>query len=407
MNTEYFRLAFVHLRHRPTRTFLTLIGIFIGIAAVVALVSLGRGLQEAIDEQFRALGTDKLMIMPGAQAIGFAGAALAPVELTDEDVETVRRTEGIDLAAPMITKVSLIGFGRENKGTFVIGIPLDPKSRKIIEEMSSIRIARGRWLREGDRYRVVVGYLLAKEKGFFAKPVKVGDKIIIQKKEFQVIGALESVGNPQDDEQVYIPIEIAKEIFDTSGYFLIYAQTRPGLDTAKVAEAVKKELRRAHGVKEGQEDFTVQTLEQLRSTFMSLFFIVQVIVVGIAGISLLVGGIGIMNTMYAAVLERTREIGIMKAVGARNGDVLLIFLIESGLLGLVGGAIGVGIGVALSKAVEYAAAQALRAQMLRAWITPELILGTLLFSFLVGAVSGALPARQAALLKPVEALRYE
>jgi len=135
--------------------------------------------------------------------------------------------------------------------------------------------------------------------------------------------------------------------------------------------------------------------------------VVEAMIVGIAAISLLVGGVGIMNTMYTSVLERTREIGIMKAIGARNGDILAIFLIESGMLGAVGGIVGILIGMGLGKATEIIAQQAMGSELLKAQFTPELIIGALMFSFVIGAVSGALPARNAASLKPVDALRYE
>ncbi|MEK6820731.1 MAG: FtsX-like permease family protein, partial [Nanoarchaeota archaeon] len=165
--------------------------------------------------------------------------------------------------------------------------------------------------------------------------------------------------------------------------------------------------RKERGEKEGQETFSVQTSSQLLESFNSIFAVVQAVFVGIAAISLIVGGIGIMNTMYTAVLERTKEIGTMKAVGAKNSDILLIFLFESGLLGLVGGAIGIGLGIGIGKAVEIIAQQQLGTPFLRASFSLTLILGALLFSFVVGSVSGVLPALQASRLKPADALRYE
>ncbi|MCX6767363.1 MAG: ABC transporter permease [Candidatus Micrarchaeota archaeon] len=408
MNAEYLRLAFTHLRHRPTRTLLTMIGIFIGIASVVALVSLGQGLQNAIEDQFKSLGANKIMVMPGGGGMGVMGMFTSSVEMTEEDLETVKRTQGIKMAVGMITKTGILEFGDEKKGTFVIGLPVDEDGRKLVEGMTSIKVAHGRLGREGDRYKMVVGYSLARtENSFFKKPVKVGDRIGLLGRNFDVVGTLETIGNPADDSQVYIPIETAKEVFNTEEYIIIYAESREGLDTTNVAEAVSEELRRRHGVKEGEEDFSVQTIEQLKSSSLNILLIVQAIVLTIAAVSLVVGGVGIMNTMYTAVLERTREIGIMKAIGATNEDIMWIFLVESGLLGMVGGLIGVTLGAAVSKGVEAVAVQALQTTLLQVWLPPELIVGTLMFSFAIGAVSGVLPARQAAMLKPVEALRYE
>jgi len=166
-------------------------------------------------------------------------------------------------------------------------------------------------------------------------------------------------------------------------------------------------LRRSRGLKEGNEDFEVSTTEELMKAFNTLLNIVQGVLVGIALISLVVGGIGIMNTMYTAVLERTKEIGILKAVGAQNRDILSLFLVESGILGLAGGAIGVLLGMGFSKLVELVATMALQTKLLQAYFPWYLTLGSLAFSFLVGTVSGILPAYQASRQKPVDALRYE
>ena len=174
-----------------------------------------------------------------------------------------------------------------------------------------------------------------------------------------------------------------------------------------IAEKIKVELRRFRDVKKDEEDFDIQTPEQLLGSFGDVLNIVQSVLIGIAAISLLVGGIGIANTMYTAVIERTKEIDIMKSVGAQNKDILLIFVIESGMLGLAGGAIGIAVGIGLSKLVEYLAFVYLGTSLIKAFFPWYLILGSLLFSFLVGTISGLLPARQAASLKPVDALRYE
>lgn len=177
----------------------------------------------------------------------------------------------------------------------------------------------------------------------------------------------------------------------------------------KVAEDIEKELKKERGEKlsEKSQTFDVLTSEQLLNTFGDVLGIVQAVLVGIAAISLLVGGIGIMNTMYTAVIERTREIGTMKAVGAKNSDILMIFLFESGLLGLVGGAIGIGIGIGMGKIAEYMAADALGSNLFQAAFPWYLIAGALTFSFLIGTISGVLPALQAAKLRPADALRYE
>ncbi|MDY6773674.1 MAG: ABC transporter permease, partial [Candidatus Nanohaloarchaea archaeon] len=179
-----------------------------------------------------------------------------------------------------------------------------------------------------------------------------------------------------------------------------------GFKAEKVKENIERSLRQERGLEKGNEDFTVSTPQDILSSFQSVLGIVQAIVVGIASISLLVGGVGIMNTMYTAVKERTREIGVMKAVGAEDHQILVLFLLESGLIGLVGGLVGVITGLGISKGFVFAARQ-YSALPLEAAVSWELVAGALLFAFLVGAVSGVMPARNAAKLDPADALRYE
>jgi putative ABC transport system permease protein len=197
-----------------------------------------------------------------------------------------------------------------------------------------------------------------------------------------------------------------REILDLDDSFdIIPAKVGAGEDVAMVTERVKKELRKHRDVEEGKEDFNVETPESLLATLNTILMIVQGVLVGIAAISLFVGGIGIMNTMYTAVLERTKEIGVMKAIGARNRGILSIFIIESGMLGLVGGIIGVSLGFGISKSVELIAFQIYGSFLIKADFNIWLLIGMLSFGFIVGTLSGALPAKQAAALKPVDALR--
>ncbi|MCS7109613.1 MAG: ABC transporter permease, partial [Candidatus Micrarchaeota archaeon] len=187
------------------------------------------------------------------------------------------------------------------------------------------------------------------------------------------------------------------------GYITILATVKETYPIDVVAERVKEALRKDRGLKEGEEDFTVQTPQQLYETYGAVISVIQIIVIGIAAISLIVGGIGIMNTMYTSVLERTREIGIMKAVGARNRDIMMIFLIESGILGLVGGILGIIAGIAISKGIETITIQT--GYPFGASTPIWLIIGALAFSFIIGSISGLLPAIQAARTKPAESLR--
>lgn len=407
MIADYFLFAARSIAHRRLRAWLTILGIFIGIAAVVSLISISKGMQTAITEQFElSMGTDKLMIVPGGMGMLGAMGGLAVGELTDHDVDLIKKVRGVEHASACLFKAAKMSFDDEIKYNFVIGLPTDPKSVSLFTEMQQFRPEMGRFLKEGDRYKVVVGHLLP-EARFFKKEVKLGSRLYIEDQMFKVVGSVQEIGNRQDDSQVYIPLDVARDLFnEPTEIGMIYVKVRGGYDPSVVAERIEAEMREDRGLKVGEEDFTIQTSEQMMEMMGTVLGIIQLILVGIAGIALLVGGIGIMNTMYTTVLERTREIGLMKAIGARNFNILSIFLIESGILGLIGGAIGCALGIGLAKGVELYAAQAGFA-MLKASISLELILFAIGFSFLIGCLSGVLPARQAAKLKPVDALRYE
>jgi putative ABC transport system permease protein len=259
-----------------------------------------------------------------------------------------------------------------------------------------------------EKYKAVIGYKIWDGDLFGEKSLGVGDEVLIEDIEFKIVGVLEKIGSDQDDSSIYIPVETAQDMYNEKGqYDQLIARVRDGFDVEKVAEDIKEEMRDDRGQKEGEEDFTAQTSEQLMEMTGGILSAIQTVVVGISTISLLVGGIGIMNSMYTSVLERTREIGIMKALGATKNDIMEIFLVEAGMLGLVGGAVGALIGITLSKTVEYYSVTVLKQELLKASMAPEIILGAIFFSFVVGCISGVFPAIQASKLKPVEALRYE
>jgi putative ABC transport system permease protein len=204
---------------------------------------------------------------------------------------------------------------------------------------------------------------------------------------------------------IRIPLDTARELYDEPEEFTtIFALSKENFKVSEVAADIEKALRRHRDVKEGEEDFNVQTAEQTIEQLNQILDIVTLVVVGIAAISLLVGGIGIMNTMYTTVVERTREIGIMKSIGARNSHIMWLFLVESGMLGMLGGAIGVLIGLGISYVGQALAIQ-LGAAFFRSHISIWLIVGAMAFSFIVGSVSGVFPARQASKMHPVDALR--
>jgi len=402
---DFFAIALRGLLTRRTRSWLTMIGIFIGITAVVALISLGQGMQNAITSQFEMLGSDKITVMPGGTMMG-APMSTETMKLTERDVEVIDGVRGIKSVVGLIYGAGKIEFDDETKYTYIIGMPEEEQKR--LDAYNNFEVAQGRWFGTGDTYKVVVGSRLATGDFFKDKMIGLRDRIMINGKKFEVVGVAKVIGNHQDDSQVYIPQETAKEIFKKGDDVdMIIARIDAGYEPKDVADRVETALRRSRNVKKGEEDFMVSTSQQLMDTFKTVFAIVQAVIVGIAAISLMVGGVGITNTMYTAVLERRKEIGIMKAVGARNIDIAFIFLIEAGTLGLVGGIIGVLLGAGLSKSVELIARPYLGTTILSAAFPLWLILGALAFSFTIGSLSGSLPAIQAARLKPVDTLRYE
>jgi len=398
---DYFKLAFRTFMNQKKRTALTLIGIFIGITAVVALMSLGLGLKYEMDRQFSLMGTDKVFVAPGT-SVGFSPTT---VKLTQDDITAIRSIGEVDWASPMIYKISQVEFGGEINYGFVIGIDDTDAPYEVLMESFGVEYEGGRGV-EGDReMNIPFRYYTA---DFFDKAVNVGDKIKIEGKKFRAVGSVSEIGNPSDDSQVYISMSAAQDIFgvgeDEIDY--VYLKVEEGVEPSRVAEKIKKELRKTRDVEEGEEDFVVQTTEEVTETFGTVLLIVTIVLAGIASISLLVGGVNIANTMYTAVMERTNEIGVMKAIGARNRDIFLIFLIESGILGAIGGLIGITAGIGMGKLVTIGAAAG-GWSLIKSVFPYWLIGGAFLFSFVVGALAGTLPARQAAKMKPVDALRYE
>jgi putative ABC transport system permease protein len=402
MIIDYSKLAVKNLRKRKLRSWLTIIGIVVSIAVIFTLISLSLGLREAINEQFKVLGTDKLFINPkGTSGMSGGGA----VEFTTEDVKIIEKVQGVkDLSYTTIGNAE-IEFGKQKKYFYVFGLPLDKIQLYI--DSASIKMDEGDYLKEGEIGKVMLGYDY-KYNNVFDKPLQTGEKIIINGKEFKVVGVAESIGNPSDDKNIYMSSEDFKILFNSGERVdAIIVQVDDEKNIQEISEEINKKLIKYRGVTEKTKDFYISTPEELLASFDTILNIITVFLVGIAAISLLVGGIGIMNTMYTSVLERTKEIGTMKAVGAKNSDILWIFLFESGLIGLIGGIIGVLLGYGISKTVEIIAINALNTTLLRAAVPVYLLVGCLSFAFLIGALSGTIPALMASKLKPVDALRYE
>ncbi len=403
MIRDYLQMAMKNLVKRKLRSWLTILGIIIAIATIFVLISISVGLKDAINEQFRMLGTDKIFIMPKGQ-LGAPGTASASV-LTKTDVDNVDKVRGVLQSTYFTAANAMVEYNSEKRYFAVAGLPLD--QIKLYEEIQSFSSDEGRMIKTGDVDRVTLGYDFKYNK-VFSKPVRAGDKILINGHEFSVVGIMSAIGNPGDDKNIYMNIEDVKKYFNTGDRVdEIVVQVTKDSNISDVAERIKKKLRITRNVDKDQEDFSLLTPDELLGTFSTILDIITVFLLGVAAISLLVGGVNIMNTMYTSVIERTKEIGTMKAVGAQNKDIILIFLIESGLLGIVGGLAGVLLGYGAAKVIESIVVQSLGTTLLRAAAPPWLFIGCLLFAFLAGAISGIWPAWGASKIKIVEALRYE
>ena len=405
MIQDYFNIAVKNLRKRKLRSALTILGIFIAIATIFILISISLGLQGAVEEQFRLLGTDKFFVQPSALFIAGPGAAEDSSNFTIKDAEVMEKVSGVKEVTYMKFGNAEIDFKEEKRFFQVVGVPLD--SIDLLYETGAYETESGRLLEKSDSKEVILGNQY-KNNNLFGRPIDAGEKITINGVEFKVKGILKSLGNPSDDRLAIISYSDFREVFKSDDLVdQIIVQVESGQDVKEVAAKAEKNLMRARGVKEKTKDFTVLTPEELLESFGTILNIITGFLLAVGGISLIVGAIGIANTMYTSVLERTREIGTMKAVGAKNSDILLIFLIEAGLLGLIGGLIGILFGYSISKTIEYIAVNQLGTNLLQAATPFYLIFGCLVFAFLIGAASGVLPAVQASKLKPVDALRYE
>jgi len=394
MLIDYFLMATNSIRHRKLRSWLTVIGIIIGVAAIISLMTVSRSLESTIESQFEQFGANRIIISPK----GFQGPGTSSEGLTIDDVETVEKISGFEYVVPGIFLSTEVKYKKEVGFTLVSGIPVENFEGFFLD--SGTELEEGRFIKEGDKYDAIVGSRVMKD--MFDSTLRLGNKIEIRGKEFKIVGVLKEIGNSQDDSQINIPLETAREIFNKpDDVDAIIAQVKTASDIPQLQEKVEKELER----KRDDTNFQVVTATQILEQINEVLGVMQFVLVGIAAISLVVGAIGIMNSMYTSVLERTKDIGIMKAIGARNSDILQIFLIESGLIGLVGGIFGIALGTGMAVIIGQLSVNA--GFLLLINIEPLILIFGLLFAFVVGVLSGILPAYQASKLRPVDALRYE
>jgi len=403
---EYFKIALRNLKTRSLRSWLTILGIVIGIFLIISLLSLSEGIKKAINQQLETMGGDMIMVMPGSEE-NLMGMMMGGEVLEREDIMAIEKTKGVENVLIMSYRGIVVRYKEEAKMVFLTGLPWD-QGLEILEKFQGWSLSEGRWPVPGKR-EVIVGKQWVID--IFKEKVRVDEEIVMKGRKFKVIGILNSLGNKSDDSNIYLDIGLYQDLTGEKrgSARMAMVKIEEGLSADEVAKDIKDSLQKTGKRRFGGDtaDFAVVTSEKIMGITNNVLGIIQSAIIFFASIAILVGGIGITNTMFTSIRERTREIGVMKAIGAKNSTVLTIFLIEAGIIGLVGGAGGIILGIICAKIIElYSQANPLF--YFSVSVSPGLILFGLAFSLLVGCFAGFLPARQAAKLKPVEALRrYE
>lgn len=403
--SESFMMALTSLYANKMRSLLTMLGIIIGVGAVIALVSVGMGVRSNVTSSIASLGSNMLIISPGASNKGgVRGAAGSRQTLKYDDAKAIKsKVKDIDYVSPTVQTSYQIVYGNQNWNTTVEGVTPEFMS------IRSLSVSNGSFISTNDlekRNRVaVIGTTVAEN--LFDEKNPVGQNIRINNQPYKVIGLLtskgqSSMGQDQDD-MIYVPLTTAMERMLGITYVQsINVQVSDSTKMDQVQENIETLLRQRHHLTAGnkEDDFTVRNLTSLMETVSQSTSMLTLLLGAIAGISLLVGGIGIMNIMMVSVTERTREIDIRKALGATFMNIMTQFLIESMVIGVIGGLIGILVGIGASQLIS-------KFGNFTTVITATPIIVSFAFSVGIGLFFGIYPARKAAKLDPIEALRYE
>lgn len=401
MLKHFFILTLKSIRYRPVRSWLTILGIIIGVMLVTIILSLGNGIKQAVSNTLQMFGSDLIVVFPGKETnplMSFIGGE----KFKEKDLMALNEIEGVRFVAPEDFSSINAEFKGEKK-TVMFHATYFKLSKIISEESEGIKVQKGVWP-ESDTTNEI---MLADKTAccLFKNKIKIGDEIIVKSKRLKVAGIFAPIGDKMSDNLIFISLPMFRELTGIRGDARsANVKIEQGADSNLVARKIKYQLLKQETVR----DFSVLTPEKSERLIQSVLSVVELFLVMIALISLLVGAVGIMNTMYTSVLERTKEIGIIKAVGATNDAILSLFLIESGLIGLIGGLFGIITGIVMAYIIGIAAANfGVRGLFSFGSLDFFGFLVILIITFITGVVAGALPARKASKMEPAEALRYE
>lgn len=398
---KVIQIAFRGIAANKMRSFLTMLGIIIGVASIIAMISIGEGAKKQVTESIQRFGTNLLRVRPGAARHGHVRTGSVET-LTIEDANAINKNIlHVRHVAPQVRNMTQVKYGNKNATTSIIGtVPQ-------FTEVNNFPVAAGSFFDEKDvklmKKTAVLGTTVKQD--LFGEGIAVGKYIKIKGVNFFVTGVMETKGQTSwrdPDDQIFIPITTSqKRVFRQDYVDNIYIQVESQEYIQEVKDSVERLMTRRHRIPAGVEpDFNIRDYSEFITALQETGRTFTILLGSIAAVSLLVGGIGVMNIMIVSVTERTREIGIRMAVGARRRDILRQFLIEALVITILGGISGVALGILISHGVSW----------FGAWdtiITTSSVLLAFLFSVLVGIVFGLYPARKASLMKPIEALRYE
>jgi putative ABC transport system permease protein len=403
------RVAMRALAVNKLRSALTMLGIIIGVGAVIVMIAVGAGAQARVEEQIRSLGSNLLLILSGTTTAGGVRMGFGSnLTISEDDAAAITREMPEALAAPALRGTAQLVWGNQNWSTVIFGVTPD------YFEVRQWTFAAGGPFELADIAGAtkvcLIGQTVARQ--LFGGVDPVGQQIRIRRVPFTVIGVLEAKGQSMmgtdQDDLVLMPISTARKrvlgatsLAKQRSVGTIWVKVRDGYDMKAAEEQVRALLRQRHRLQPGQDDdFSLRNLEEVAATQEASSRVLALLLAAVASVSLVVGGIGIMNIMLVSVTERTREIGLRMAVGARTRDILGQFLVEAVTLSLIGGLVGVGLGMTAAYTVAQFAGW-------RIVLAPEAVLLAVAFAFAIGVFFGFYPARKASRLNPVEALRFE